>query len=1116
MKINPLLAHVLCLKVNCRTLNIMKTASIILFVCVSQLFAMNGKAQNAIIELSSNTITIESLFAEIEKQTDFLIVYNGNELDVKASITLSQKVGKVSDILDEMIKGKKIKYEQTNKYIVFSGVDENKSVQQTNRRRITGTVVDRSGEPIIGATVLEKGGDSSNGTITDQDGRFVLDISGDELQFSFIGYLTQVLKLKKNESAYHVILEEDSNILDEVVVIGYGTARKKDLAGSVVRADLNTLKESPNISLASALQGTIPGLNVGAVTTAGSDPAISIRGRNSISGITKPLIVLDGIIYHGSLVDINTNDIEAIDVLKDASAAAIYGSQASNGVILITTKSAKTVGKPILEYNGSFSIQQLSTNKMKPMDRDGYLQFVADRFLEESRTGDDLSQPNPDWDVTNHLMDAYAVNGYLNGTNTNWWDTFTNDLPYIQSHDLSIRGKSELSSYYISLGLTDQKNVIINDTYKKYNIRINLDTRINKYLKIGTQSFFTLSDYSGASPSVTNVIHLCPLVSATDENGDLITYPYLSIYNPLKEIESDDLQKRYNIMANFYVDLDIPYIKGLNYRLNFSQNLVMDKVFKFKRKDESELANGSKSNASQYDWTVDNILTYKRRFGKHDINATFVYGAEKRQYESTGAAGSNFSNTVLGYNYLQAAQNDQQYISSSAWVETSLYSMLRLGYTYNDRYIFTGTVRRDGFSGFGCNNKFAIFPSAAVAWRISEENFMEKFGWINDLKLRMSYGVSGNRTVSRYQTLAQIKSTNAYLFGDGATAEKGITFSTMANNDLKWETTNAFNVGIDFSLLNNRLFGSFEYYNSKTHDLLYAISLPNYNMVWSNTTNIGKLANWGTELSITGVPVKTKDFSWDVTFNFSLNRNKVVSITGLDSDGDGKEDDLVSSNLFIDEPYGVIYDYKQIGMWQMEDYLAGRIPKGFTYGTYKVEDLDEDGQITAENDRQILGYTNPSYRFSIQNTLRYKNWELKIFINSIQGGDKYYYGRPASSLANPDYIYQYNSFDFDYWTPENPNARYRQIGAYPAILGSSYSPLVSRSFVRLQDLSLSYTFPSKWMKRIGVNNLKVYFSGKNLFTITDWDGWDPETGTGLVETAYPLMRSYTFGINFSF
>ncbi|KAA6316800.1 TonB-dependent receptor SusC, partial [termite gut metagenome] len=470
-----------------------------------------------------------------------------------------------------------------------------------------------------------------------------------------------------------------------------------------------------------------------------------------------------------------------------------------------------------------------------------------------------------------------------------------------------------------------------------------------------------------------------------------------------------------------------------------------------------------------------------------------------------------------GYNYLGAADASRQVISSDAWQESSLYTMARLGYSFNSRYNFTGTLRRDGFSGFGKNNKFALFPSAAAAWTLSEEKFLkDNVKWIDNLKLRLSYGSNGNRTVSRYQTLATMTSTNAYLYGDGALAEKGVHISAMANDNLKWETTNTFNIALDFSVLNGRVFGSLEYYRSNTYDLLYNINIPYMNNdISSIPTNIGKLANHGQELSITGIPVQTKDFRWEITFNYSLNRNKVVSILGIDSDGDGKEDDLVSSKIFIGHPYGVAYDFEQIGMWQMADYKAGIIPNGFTYGTYKVRDIDGDGEYTAAKDRKILGYTDPSYRFSIQNVLQYKNWELKAFINSIQGGKDYYYAQPGNVLLNPDNIFQSNRFKWDYWTPENPNARYRQIGFFPPALDYQYSPYIQRSFIRLQNLTLSYKVPPAVLKKIGVNNLNVYATGNNLFTITDWDGWDPETGTGLGGD-YPLLRTYSVGINFDF
>ncbi|MDR1455768.1 MAG: SusC/RagA family TonB-linked outer membrane protein, partial [Tannerella sp.] len=895
----------------------------------------------------------------------------------------------------------------------------------------------------------------------------------------------------------------------------YGTARRKDLTGSVVRADLSRLQESPNVSLGQSLQGTVPGLNVGAVTQAGTDPGISIRGRTSISGGTSPLIVLDGIIYRGSMVDLNPNDIESVDILKDASAAAIYGSEASNGVMLITSKTVKAMTKPMIEYSGSYTLQESTNQKMRPMNREGFLQLVADRFLEESRTGADLLQPNPSWDAAKHLMDANAVNGYLNGTDTDWWNLGTNDQPYIQMHNLSVRGRSELSNYYMSVGLTDQQNLVINDTYKRYNIRLNLDTKVTDWLKIGAQTFFTLSDWSGIASVGGGLPPVCPEIDP--QTGEYIIYPYKNSLNPALSRQQDNLDKRYNFFGNFYADVDIPFVKGLNYRLNFSQNLINDKDFTFNPWGADLLGSGNKQNDSQYNWTADNILTYKQTFGRHDINSTLVYGVEKRSWERTNASGSDFANDVLGYNYLGAANASRQTVSSDAWEESSLYAMLRLGYTYNGRYSFTGTLRRDGFSGFGKSNKFALFPSAAAAWTLSEESFLkDNVTWIDNLKLRLSYGANGNRTVSRYQTLARMASNNAYLYGDGAPAEKGIYISAMANENLKWETTTTFNTALDFSVLNGRFAGTLEYYRSSTYNLLYNIDIPVLNNgIGSIPTNIGKLANRGTDLNLTGIPVQTKDFSWTLTFNYSLNRNKVVSIHGIDNDGDGREDDLVASKIFIDHPYGVAYDFEQTGMWQLADRQAGIIPEGFTYGTYKVKDQNGDGNYTAGEDRIILGYTEPSYRFGIENVLRYRDWELKAFINSIQGGKDYYYAQPGSGLANPDNIYQNNSFKWDYWTPENPNARYRQIGEFSPALGTAYSPYIQRSFVRLQNLTLSWRAPSTLLKKIGINNFKVYVTGTNLFTLTDWDGWDPETSSGL-GGEYPLLRTYSTGINFEF
>ena len=991
----------------------------------------------------------------------------------------------------------------------------NAAIQQ--QITITGTVTDSNGESLPGVSVMVKG--TSQGTITDVNGNFTINVTGDKpvLQISYIGYLTQEIEVG-NRTSFEITLLESTLEMDEVIVIGYGTAKRRDVTGSVVRADLEKLRESPNISIGQALQGTIPGLNIGATGQAGSDPSISIRGRNSISGSTSPLIVLDGMIYRGNLVDINPNDIESIDILKDASAAAIYGSQASNGVMLITSKLAKSMSKPIIEYSGIYTLQALTTDKILPMNREEFLQMVADRWIDLSRTGDDLKQPNPTWDVSRYMMDNNAVNGYNNGVYTDWWDIGTNDQPYIQSHNLSVRGRNELANYFLSMGLTDQQNLIRGDVYKRYNLRLNLDTRITNWLKIGTQSFFTVGDWSGVRMN-DNIIYLPPVCPERDASGEYVTFPYKSSLNPSLYIQQDNVNKRLNLFGNFYVDVDIPFIKGLSYRLNFSQNLIIGKTFNFNSWDQNLTGRGQKDNNSTYNWSADNILTYNNTFGRHGINSTLVYGAERRESESTMARGTDYENDILGYNYLQAASASLQVIESNAWKESSLYTMFRINYMFDGKYSLTATVRRDGFSGFGKDNKFAVFPSVALAWRLTEERFIkDNLNWIDELKLRLSYGSNGNRSVSRYQTLARIQSLNAYLYGDGAQAEKGIERTSLANNDLKWETTNSFNTGVDFNILNSRLSGAFEFYRSNTHDLLYNINIPLMNNnLGSITTNIGKLANHGFELALTGIPVQTKDFSWIVTFNYSINRNKVVSILGI-KDANGKEADLVASKIFMGHPYGVCYDFDIIGMWQVADYRAGIIPTGFYYGTYKVADINNDGIYSAADDRKILGYTDPSYRFSIENVLRYKNWELKMFINSIQGGKDYYYEQPGRRLANPDNIYQNNSFKFDYWTPENPNARYRQLGMFSPVLGNEFSPYIQRSFVRLQNLTISYHVPSTFLKKAGINNFKIYATGTNLLTFTDWDGWDPETSTGLggLGNDYPLLKTYSIGINFDF
>lgn len=993
---------------------------------------------------------------------------------------------------------------------------------------VNGIVKDNSGEGIIGANVLQKG--TTNGTVTDLDGNFSLTIPDRNtvLVISFLGYVTQEITVG-NQTILNVILKEDTQNLDEVIVIGYGTAKKSDLTGAVTRADMSALEKSPNVNVLQGLKGVVPGLNIGIATKAGDSPTVSIRGRNSISGSTEPLVVLDGVIYRGNISDINPSDIESIDVLKDASSTAIYGSQAANGVLMITTKTAKNYSKPIFEYNGTFTLQGLINNDMERLDREGFATQIADIMLENSRMGNDLSQRNPNFNPTDFFKDEAVIKGYNDGLNTDWWDLLTEKVPYIQNHNVSVRGKTDMNSYFISFGFTDQKNLVINDTYKRYNVRINLDSKITDWLKIGTSSYFNVSNFSGENTSFGNLFSIPACTTPYEDDGvTLKTNPVTGTINPLLRINNPNKDLRYNLSGNVYADVTIPWIKGLSYRINYANNWTIYHYYAFDPYANTLLGQAEKKHTNQNEWTLDNILTYQNRFGKHSVNATFVYGVEKRTYEATDAIANTFNDKTLGYNNMGMGQADLNTISSNAWKETSLYNMLRLVYTFNDRYIFTGTIRRDGFSGFSKGNKFGYFPSIAAAWRLSEESFIKNnLKWIDNLKLRLSYGTSGNRTSGRYATMAQMQNMNnfetsstGYVFGDGGTAGLMQLMKTLPNPDLKWESTKSVNIGLDFSVLNGRLFGNYEYYVSNTTDLLYDIEIPNMNGMVTNSvpTNIGKLQNMGHEFSITGIPITNKDFEWIITTNFSINRNKVKTILGIDANGDGKEDDLIASNIFINQPLNTIYDYNIIGMWQMEDYLNGIIPNGFTYGTYKIEDRNQDGSYTAEKDRKIIGCEDPLYRFSIQNNFRYKDFELNIFINSVQGGKDHYLGQPLADLSIPDHLKSNSFMKFDYWTPENPNAKYRQLGFYTASLGESFSPYVSRSFIRLQELSLAYNVPQKFLKKIHVNRAKVFVSASNLLTITNWDGWDPEAGQGVTYDldGYPTMKSYTLGLNFEF
>ncbi|MBI9061892.1 MAG: TonB-dependent receptor [Marinilabiliaceae bacterium] len=1097
----------------------MKISLVLLIVCGLSL-AASVVSQEKQVDLSIKNATLLDVFEQIKKSTGYGFIFKDDQIDLSKTYSFDVKDGNINEVLMQLLDKDDYRYAIIENNVVITKIEKTtagaSSEIQQQLITITGKVSDKFGEPVPGVNVYEKN-NAQHGVITGIDGTYTLQVDepDDIIVFSFIGFVNQEIQIA-GRSSIDITLVDESIGLDEVVAIGYGSAKKSDLTGAVVKADIESFKEQPNASIVQSLQGTVPGLNISQATKSGENPSILIRGQNSLSGSNAPLIVLDGAVYRGSLVEINPNDIASVDILKDASSTAIYGSQAANGVIIITTKRGKKEEKPIFSYAGSYSIQTFS-NMLTPLDRDGYIQKQADRYWRESRTGPDYTTPNPDFDVSTKIFPDY-YDGYQDGeTNTDWLDLISKDGS-IQSHNLSMSGATEKTNYFISTGYYDQEGFVIDDKYKRYSLRMNFENNITDWFTLGVQSFITSADYSGASPSLLWGFLQSPLGKSHDEDGNLEDL-IAGQPNPLlSHVKVKDLDTRMNLFGNFYAEVKLP-VDGLKYRFNYSQNYRSSKEFRFDERGESWTGSAYKKNGSSLDWSLDNILSYEKKFNSiHDINATLLYGVEEREGEKTEASSGVFPNLDLGYNWLEGGDVEKHRVNSSKWSESSLYMMGRLQYKFNDRYLATATVRRDGFSGFGENTKIGVFPSVALGWVLSEEGFIkDNISWIDFLKLRGSYGESGNRTIGRYGTLAQMSTGNVYVFGDGGSSVMGQTISNLSNKDLGWETTTGTNLGLDFNFLNSRIRGNIEYYNTSTTGMLFKIELPRITGYSDVFTNIGEVSNHGIEFTLSTTNVKIHNFTWESSFNFSRNRSELVKILGQDLDGDGKEDDQIGSKLFIGESLHPIYDYTVDGMWQIGDDLA----PGFFEGTYRIANLngdkDENGYdiISAEDDRSIIGHKDPSYRFSFQNNFKYKNWSLMVFLNSIQGGKNYYYG---SNSPNNNGYWRDDKWnvveEYDYWTPENTNATYPSLDNQSKVRPNYYQ---QRNFVRLKDVTLSYSFDKSILNKLGVRNLTLSVSAKNLYTWTKWTGVDPETGAEMAPNAgNPVPKTFSFGANFSF
>jgi TonB-linked SusC/RagA family outer membrane protein len=1109
----------------------MKLTVFFLFLLVFQLHAGAAYSQNTKLSLNMSNVTVEEVINQIEKNTSYKFVFTDKAVDTSREISIDVSNVDITEALNQLVRNTDIEYRIVEKLIVLSKKAPILP-QQDQGERISGTVLDENGEPIIGANVVEK--NTSNGVISDVDGKFSLTVSkGAILQISYIGYSPLEIPVGNN-SVLTITLRENLQILDEVVVVGYGTMKKSDLTGSIVSLKMEDKEMAANVSLSQALQGYMAGVNVGGVSKAGESGAISIRGQNSLSASQDPLLVIDGIIYNGELSDIDINDIEKVDILKDASAAAVYGSRSANGVIIITTKKGQSE-KPAFNFNMYYGFQEIApTPRTKVMDGDEFAIRLVDfnyysqellPWYQTKPTSADGRPARPDITdrnlVSRSLRTLEEQENYLAGREVDWID-MVNNTALIQSYNLSVSGQTNRVNYFLSGSYIGQEGIIDGDDFERFSLRANFENKITDWFSIGLNTSLSRLDYSGYynntetvswdgfynTAAMTYALRASPLANPIDAKGN---YPiYLANEttqrHPLVNSYVDDSDIRNRVFFVLSAKVDVPFVKGLRYEINYSETFNTKKQNNFfpTTTFEGSLFNnyGEKNHTEGRDWLVNNIVSYSSTINDvHSVSGTLLYSAEKRTEESSKLIAYGFQNPALGYNALHLGET--QSVKSGAWEDASISYMGRINYAYDGKYLFTATYRKDGYSGFGSNTKYAGFPSVSAAWVPSRENFLNEVSWLDQLKLRLSFGKNGNQGIGRYASLSKVESS-PYVFE--ANPAVGVYPSTMGNSDLGWESTTSTNIGLDIIVVDQRISAEIDVYNAKTDDVLVKRNIPQltgYSSVW---TNMGKIKNKGVEIALSTVNIKKRDLRWQSRVLFSLNRDKITELYGEENDFD------IENSWFKGEPIHSIYGYVVDGVWQEKDLFEGTIMPGYYPGMYRVRSLNDDNVIDANNDRKIIGNKSPNYRFGINNTIIYKGFALSFFINSIQGGNGYYldnaYDIIAAAGANPDFAIRANRPSiYPYWRPDNP------VNNVPAMY---YAPpqnpgyYMSRSFVRLQDISLSYNIGKNLLNKIKLSSLQFYVSGKNLYTWTDWPGWDPE------EDNTPLMRSVIGGIRMSF
>ena len=1088
-----------------------KSVSRLLFITALSSISLFSYAQHQQVRLTGSNVTLKTAFKQIEQQTKLFVDYNTQEVNDSRVLTKLPKNSNVKEVMEQLLEGSGCSITFSNGHIIIN--KQARTVSST--KNISGVVKDETGEPVIGANVVVKG--TTNGTVTDMNGRYSLEVpEGGVLQISYIGYNTQEVKVGSGD-VVNVSLREDSEALDEVVVIGYGTVKKSDLTGAVGSVQMKDVSQVGITSADRALQGQIAGVQVNARTgQPGESMMIRVRGSNSLAGGNEPLYVIDGMPVEKMNSDINPEDILSMEVLKDASSTAIYGSRGANGVVMITTKRGRT-GDTVLEYNGYVGVSSLR-KKLDLLGKDDYIAMV-----------NEVSQNDGNGIAITPEQAAMLPN--------NDWQDLAYQTALTHSHQVSVSGGTDKTKLYSSLNYMNQEGIIKGSDYNRFALRINGDQKLARNLSLnasiaysyGTQNTAN-SNADGWGAIAYTAMVMAPIQEIRDADGKYTNFSGTP-WGGTNPVGMAELYKNKTVNSRLLANMSLIYeiIDGLTFRVNAGAEVnagSSDRYIPIGLSAGGKLdGDASKSKSNYYTIINENILTYDKRFNKnHALNLMGGVTFQTYQYNDLGGSGTGFLRDVYETNNLGVASTPGT--PSSGYSDYRMASFLgSANYNLMERYLLTVTARYDGSSKFSKNHKFAFFPSAALAWRLSEENFMQDIDWLSNLKLRASIGQTGNQSISPYQTFARL-GTSGPIFGDGK--DIGFGLSSMANDDLKWETTTQTDIGVDFGFFSNRLNIGFDYYWKQTRDLLYNATLPPSSGYSSMLRNLGRIDNKGFEISINTINMKGK-VNWTTNLNITSNRSIVKD---LGSDVYGNKIQRIDAPigggnwfpLFVGKAPFQLYGYEIEGIYQTDEEarLNGEATK--KAGDYRYKDTDGKAGITT-GDKTIIANTQPKFTFGLTNIINWNNFELSFLLIGSVGGD--IVNEFNKSITNIGGTWNIRKDVWEnHWTPENPNAKYARASVatkdYLAFGDPSSVWVENGSYLRFKDIKLAYTLPSQWFAGSRKPNISVYLSGQNLITITSYSHYDPEASwtssavNGWDRGVYPSAKSFTLGLQVKF